>query len=122
KAEKKINTPIKDEIKVIIPIKAIGELNRNLKDEGSVSFKVGINQVLFDINGTLIATRVIEGELPNYNQVIPQPVQNRIKMNTQELLSSIRRATLLSTPDFQAVKFEIFTNKMIISKSTPDVG
>ena len=43
-------------------------------------------------------------------------------MNTQELLSSIRRANLLSTPDFQAIKFEVFSDKMVISKITPDIG
>jgi len=122
KMEKKINAPVKQDISVIIPIKAVMEISRNLNDEGTFSLIVGTNQVLFDIDGTLIATRMIEGEFPNYNQVIPKPTTNRIKMNTQELLSSIRRANLLTTPDFQAVKFEVFTDKMVVSKTTPDVG
>ncbi len=122
KIEKKLSGTIKKEIAVIIPIKAIQEISRNLQDEGTLSLLVGSNQVLFNINDVLIATRIIEGEFPNYNQVIPKPAKNRVKMNTQEVLSSIRRANLLSTPDFQAVKFEIFQNKLVISKSTPDVG
>lgn len=122
KIEKKLPAVIKKEIAVIIPIKAVQEIGRNLRDEGVLSMVVGANQVLFDVNDVLIATRIIEGEFPNYNQVIPKPAKNRIKMNTQEVLSSIRRANLLSTPDFQAVKFEIFPNKLVISKSTPDVG
>ena len=122
KIEKKLPVAIKKEVTVIIPIKAVQEINRNLLDEGTLSLIVGANQVLFDINDVLIATRIIEGEFPNYNQVIPKPAKNRITMNTQDVLSSIRRANLLSTPDFQAVKFEIFVNKLVISKSTPDVG
>jgi DNA polymerase-3 subunit beta len=122
KIEKKIGDPVKKDVAVIIPTKAIQEVGRNLKEEGEVSIIVGVNQVLFDIDGTLIATRIIEGEFPNYNQVIPKPVKNRITMNTQELLSSIRRANLLSTPDFQAIKFEVFSDKMVVSKTTPDVG
>ncbi|MCK5260247.1 MAG: DNA polymerase III subunit beta, partial [Candidatus Omnitrophica bacterium] len=122
KVEKKLETPVKKDVTVIIPTKAIQEINRNLKDEGEVSFIIGMNQVLFDIDGILIATRIIEGEFPNYNQVIPKPTKNRIKMNTQELLSSIRRANLLATADFQAVKFEVFSDKMVVSKTTPDVG
>lgn len=43
-------------------------------------------------------------------------------MNTRDFLSSIRRANLLSTPDFQVMKFEVFSNKLVISKSTPEVG
>lgn len=122
KSEKKLAIPIKKEISVIIPIKAVQEIARNLGDEGSVSFLTGTNQVLFDIDGVLVATRIIEGEFPNYNQVIPKPVSPTIKMKTQELLSAIRRANLLATPDFQAIKFEVFSDKLVISKTTPDVG
>ena len=120
--QKKLKTPIKKDASVIIPIKAVHEIVRNLKDEEDVSLVVGTNQVLFDLNGVLIATRIIEGEFPNYNQVIPKPVEKRLKIKTQDFLSSIRRANLLSTPDFQAIKFEVFNNKLVISKSTPDVG
>jgi len=122
KIEKDLKSSTKKNISVIIPIKAVQEISRNLHEEGNVSFVIGTNQVLFDISGVLIATRIIEGEFPNYNQVIPKPVENRIKMNTKEFLSSIRRANLLSTQDFQAVKFEVFSDKMVISKTTPDVG
>ena len=122
KIEKKLPVAVKKEVTVIIPIKAVQEISRNLRDEGTLSLIVGANQVLFTINDVLIATRIIEGEFPNYNQVIPEPAKNKITMNTQDVLSSIRRANLLSTPDFQAVKFEIFVNKLVISKSTPDVG
>jgi len=113
---------VKKDVSVIIPIKAINEILRNLKEEGSVSFIVGKNQVLFDVDGVLIATRIIEGEFPNYNQVIPKPTDNKVSLKRDQLLSSIRRANLLATPDFQAVKFEVFPDKMVVSKSTPDVG
>lgn len=122
KMDKKLAAPVKKEISIILPVKAVQEVSRNLKDEGELSFVVGTNQVLFDINDILIASRIIEGEFPNYNQVIPKPTGTKIKMNTQNLLSSIRRANLLSTPDFQAVKFEVFKDKLVISKITPEIG
>ena len=122
KADNKILTPTKKDISVIIPIKAIQEIFRNLQDEGHVSFILGNNQVLFDINGILIATRIIEGDFPNYNQVIPSPAAIKIKIHTQKFLSAIRRANLLATPDFQAIKLEVFTDKIVVSKITPDVG
>ncbi len=122
KIEKKLDAPLKKDVAVIIPLKAIQEIFRNLTDEGNISFITGTNQVLFDINGTLIASRIIEGEFPNYNQVIPKPVTPKIKVDTSAFLSAIRRANLLSTPDFQAIKFEVFTDKLVISKTTPDVG
>ena len=122
KIEKKILAPTKKDFTMIIPLKAVLEIVRNLKDNGNVSIVTGTNQVLFDIDGTLIATRIIEGEFPNYNQVIPKEVNPKIKIKTQDLLYAIRRANLLSTPDFQAIKFEVFTDKIVVSKTTPDVG
>ena len=119
---RKLLTAIKKPITVIIPLKAVLEIGRNLKTTGNVSIVTGTNQVLFDIDGILIATRIIEGEFPNYNQVIPQEITPKVNVQTQDLLSAIRRANLLATPDFQAVKFEIFTDKMVVSKTTPDVG
>lgn len=122
KIEKKLIHPAHKDFHIIIPVKAINEINRNLKDDGQVSIINGANQVLFNIDGVLIATRIIEGEFPNYKQVIPKEGNNKAKVRTQDLLSAIRRANLLATPDFQAIKFELFKDKLVISKTTPDVG
>jgi len=123
KIERKCATPTKKEIAVIIPFKAIQEIYRNLNDEeGQVSFITGTNQVLFDIDGILIATRLIEGDFPDYTRVIPKPAPTKIKMATQDFLSALKRANLLTTPDFQAIKVEVFSDKLVISKTTPDVG
>ena len=122
KIEKKLSTPSSKEVSVIIPNKAIQEVFRNLKDDGDISFIPSTNQVLFDVNSVLIATRIIEGEFPNYNQVIPKTTSPKIKVDTQAFLSAIRRANLLTTPDFQAIKFEVFLDKLVISKITPEVG
>ena len=120
--ERKLSTPTKKELNVIIPIKAVNELNRNLKDEGQVSIVMGTNQILFDIDSVLVVSRLIEGTFPNYLQVIPAPVEKKIRLSRGVFLAAIRRANLLATPDFQAIKLEVFKNKMVISKSTPDVG
>ncbi len=122
KMERKLLHPAHKEFHIIIPIKAIHEINRNLKDEGQVSIINGTTQVLFNIDGVLIATRIIEGEFPNYKQVIPKEIPHKVRLKTAHHLSAIRRANLLSTPDFQAVKFELFKDKLVISKSTPDIG
>jgi len=122
KVEKKIEKLLKNDISVIIPIKAVQEISRNLNDDGVLRFFVNKNQIMFDINNILIASRIIEGEFPNYNQVIPNKTGKKIILNRLEFLSSLKRANLLTTADFQAIKFEIFKDKMVISKSTPDIG
>ncbi len=122
KIEKKLVQAHAKDISVILPIKAIGEISRNLKDSGNCSLICSTNQVLFNIDGILIATRIIEGEFPNYKQVIPKEIPTKVRIKTADLLAAIRRSNLLATPDFQAVKFELFKDKLVVSKATPDVG
>jgi len=122
KIENKIEQAIKEDISLIIPAKAVQEIFRNLKEEGMVAMIRSANQILFDIDGIFIVSRIIDGEFPNYQQVIPPSAPTKIKVNRENLLYAIRRANLLATPDFQAIKFEVFKDKFVISKTTPDIG
>ncbi len=121
-AEKKLLVEVDVDLSVIVPTKTVHELNRNLKDNGELLLMVGNNQLLFDLGEVVILSRLIEGEFPDYKQVIPPHSENVMKVDRSQLLLAVRRAALLSTPDYQAVKLEVFKNKLVISKSTPDVG
>ena len=121
-AERKLTVDADIEISIIVPIKTIQELSRNLKEAGELSFMVSNNQALFDLGEVAIVSRLIEGEFPDYKQVVPAPSENKMKVDRNQLLLAIKRAALLSTQDYQAVKLEVFKNKLAISKSTPDVG
>ncbi len=121
-AEKKITQNLNQDISIIVPIKTIYELNRNLKDSGELSIILSNNQVLFDLGDVVIISRLIEGEFPDYHQVVPAVSNIKFKINREQFLLAIKRAALLSTVDYQAVKLEVFKNKLVVSKSTPDVG
>lgn len=110
------------EIEVVIPIKTIHELMRNLSDEGEVSVVLSENQVMFDLKEAVIISRLIEGEFPDYQQVIPSGWDNKLVINREQFLLAIKRASLLSTLDHPEVKLELFSGKVIVSKSTPDLG
>lgn len=120
--EKKIQQTIERDIRFIVPIKTIHELNRNLKNEGDLSLILGGNQMLFDLGKIVIISRLIEGEFPDYQQVIPAVSDNKMRIERELFLLAVKRAALLSTIDYQAVKLELFKNKLVVSKSTPDVG
>ncbi len=110
------------EKKVIIPTKTAQELSRILDDENSVKISFGENQIFFDLGKTKIISRLIEGEFPNYEQVIPEEIKEKIKVNKTSLLSAARRASLFTNQDSLAVKLDISKNKMVISKNAPYTG
>lgn len=120
--EKKLSWNIDKDIHIIVPLKTIHELNRNLKDVGELSLILSHNQVLFDLGNVVVISRLIEGEFPDYQQVVPPTSDNKIRIDRTQFLLAIRRAALLATPDYQAVKLEVFKDKLVVSKSTPDVG
>jgi len=120
--ERKLKQDIDKDVHIIVPIKTIHELNRNLQEQGELSLILGNNQVLFDLGRVVIISRLIEGEFPDYRQVVPPPSEHKIKIERTQFLLAVRRAALLSTPDYQAVKLEAFKNKLVVSKSTPDIG
>lgn len=120
--DKKLKQELDKNINFIIPIKTIHELNRNLQEDGELSLILGSNQVLFDLGNVVVISRLIEGEFPDYKQVVPPATNNKMKIGRNDFLLAVRRASLLSTPDYQAVKLEVFKNKLVVSKSTPDIG
>jgi len=107
---------------VIIPSKTIYELNRILGDEGDVKIIFSENQVKFDLKNITIISRLIEGDFPNYEQVVPKEPQEKIMIQRNQFLDGIKRAALFTTQDSQSVKFEILKNKIVVSKSSPNIG
>lgn len=107
---------------IIVPSKTIYELARILGDEGDVKIIFGENQVKFDLNNTTIISRLIEGDFPDYEQVVPKEPQEKIMIQRAQFLDGIKRAALLTTQDSQSVKFEILKNKIVVSKSSPNIG
>jgi len=107
---------------IIVPLKTIQELNRLLKEEGMVKIIQSENQVCFELNGLTIISRLIEGEFPNYRQVIPEEKRNKLKIKREPFLQAIRRASLFTTAESLSVKLEIFKEKIVISKIVPEIG
>jgi len=101
--EKKIN------IAVIIPSKAIREVERLLVTEGlgadTVKVSVTENQVAFKVGETVIISRLIDGHFPNYDQVIPKSADIRVQLAAKDLLTMTQRAALGSGDRGGAVKF-----------------
>ena len=66
--------------------------------------------------------RLIEGEFPNYQQVIPKEMGAQVLLNADLLIQALRRVVLLSSERSRAVKFELTESQLVISSNNPDLG
>ncbi len=110
------------EYQAIIPTKTIHELHRLLGADEIVKISFGNNQVKFDLGPTTIISRTIEGEFPDYEQVIPPEAPTKAKLPREALLLAIRRASLWTTQESQSIKFDLAKDKLVVSKQTPELG
>ena len=114
--------PRSQEIEVIIPTKAVLELQRLVKEEGDVKLSIGENQIAFELNDALLVSKLIEGNYPNYRQVIPSEAKERITLEREIFLNAVRRVSLLASEKSNSVKLIFSKGNMDIVAVTPDVG
>jgi DNA polymerase-3 subunit beta len=119
-----INQPeLVSKISFILPIKAVSELHKLLKEkENEIYLAVEENKVTFDLKDTQFIARPLEGEFPNYSQYIPKESKDVLTVDRKQLLFALKRASVLSTADYQGVKLELKKNNLTISKNTPQLG
>lgn len=120
--EKELPSPCAFKKEAIVPTKAIQELVRNLQDEGQVQITFSENQIAFQFNNATVVSRLIEGQFPDYEQVIPKEGKSRIVLDREKFLWAAKRVSILTSPDSQSIKIELFKNKLIFSKHSPDMG
>jgi len=77
---------------------------------------------LFGFNGTTITARLIEEKYPNYESVIPQDNNKELRINTAELLSSIRRTALYASSATHQVRLSLSKNTIVVSAEDADFG
>jgi len=111
----------------IVPTKAINELNRLLQPKGEVTVKFSENQALFELKGesgysVVLITKLVEGNYPNYNQVIPAEATERVGLGREEFLQALRRAEIMTSEKSNSVKLTFSKNNLTITANTPEVG
>ncbi len=109
---------------VIIPRKGLAELKRLVDEEDADEIELGFegSNGLVRKKGVTLVMRLIEGEFPNYRQVIPRETTQQLVMPTEGLLHSLRRVALLSSERSRAVKLELSNGTLRLSSNNPDLG
>jgi DNA polymerase-3 subunit beta len=114
--------PRSHEADIIVPTKAVTELQRLLADDGDVKISVSTGQIAFDLNNTLLVSKLIEGNYPNYKQVIPSEAKERVTLERETFLNSLRRVSLLASDKSNSIKLNFSKNNIEITANTPEVG
>ncbi len=114
--------PASHETDVIIPTKAVQELQRLLGDAGDVIVRLSESQISFSIGDSLLCSKLIEGNYPNYRQVIPGDSNERVVISREALLETVRRVSLLSSDKSNSVKLVFSENRIEVTANSPDVG
>jgi DNA polymerase-3 subunit beta len=126
-ADEEVDVPETSHGEFIVPSKAVNELTRLMQEKGNVEIKFAENQAAFTLTdekglSVLVITKLIEGNYPNYKQVIPSEVKERISLMREEFLHALRRAEIMTSEKANSVKLAFGKNNLAITANSPDVG
>ncbi len=111
------------EAKALVPERALSEAGRAAAgdEKGEVEILLGQSQAAFRVGTLRLTTRLIDGEFPNYRQLLPEPGENRLSANRQDLLEAVRRVGLLAR-ESSPVRLELNALGVRLTSSSPDLG
>lgn len=135
----KIESLLTEGVEVIIPYRALSELSRLLLDnkEVFIEVRIGEKQILFILfpdgqkNSIRIYSRLIEGQFPDYHQIIPDSFKTEIKVNTKDFMDKMERISLFVREDLNTVKMEAINKtgdqkeercEIILKAESPSTG
>ena len=107
---------------VIIPIKAAAQLRNMLPGSDAVKISIHDSRIAFEAGDTILVSRLIEGEYPDYAKVIPEESGIKLTIDTQRLLSVCKRVATMANPKLPGVKIEATGEILKMSSSTPEYG
>jgi DNA polymerase-3 subunit beta len=131
---KKLEVPKESEGSLILPLKTVNELLRISGSDSSVKISFNQRQVAFDVQvteedsstglvgGIYMVSKVVEGQYPNYQQVIPSHVEHRIKIERELMMECIKRSALMVSDNNQSVTFKMANNLLEINGKSHEYG
>ena len=107
--------------KVLVPSRALQELQRVLGGSEELQVRLGARDAVFESGGTRLTTRLIEGEYPNYRNLLPSSYPNVLTVGREALLEALRRVKILAQ-DATPVRLHLGGDTLGLSAITQDVG
>ena len=116
---------VSEEIKVIVPKKAMGELHRMISetaDADKIGFARDDNHLFFDMGKRLLTSRLLTGQFPNYEAVLPRSNDRMFTINRDEIMAAVRRVAILSDERSRTVKLALTNGAIEVTASHSDLG
>jgi DNA polymerase-3 subunit beta len=118
-------TGLNGEVRVLIPKKAMDEVEKLASGEGSeaqIDFAKDESHLFFQIGERLLISRILTGQFPNYEAVLPRDNNKSVVLERAELTDAVRRVSQLADQRSHAVKFAVSNEGVEISASSPEYG
>jgi DNA polymerase III subunit beta len=121
--ETTLEAPLSRGFEVNVPARALQELARiaSHAEEQELSVSVRQNQVLFVLDGVILSSRLIDGQFPNYRQLLPESFEHELRVAGTELTDVVRRISLLAQKN-APLRLTFDAGELTVSAQTPDVG
>ncbi len=119
--ETALEDPIAGSFQANVPARALQELARIAHQAEELTVSARQNQIVFEVDGILLTSRLIDGQFPNYRQLMPESVEHELRLSTTELADVVRRVSLLAQKN-APLRLAFSQGQLTISAQTPDVG
>lgn len=118
-----LESAVGGELEANIPARALRELARIVAAEGTEAVSVGLlpNQAVFEAGPILLNTRLIDGQFPNFRQLLPESYEHDVRLERPEFLDVVRRVSQLAQRN-APLRLAFSSGELKVSASTPDVG
>ncbi|MGH2913201.1 MAG: DNA polymerase III subunit beta, partial [Solirubrobacteraceae bacterium] len=118
-----LHLPLEGTIEANVPARALQELARIAQsvEEPELAVSLGQNQVVFEIGDIVLSSRLIDGQFPNYRQLLPESVEHELRLSSAEITDVVRRISLLAQKN-APLRLGFAEGELTVSAQTPDVG
>lgn len=118
-----LDSALEGTIEANVPARALQELARIAQagDEPELAVSLGQNQVVFEVGDIVLSSRLIDGQFPNYRQLLPESVEHELRLSSAEIADVVRRISLLAQKN-APLRMSFSEGELTVSAQTPDVG
>jgi DNA polymerase-3 subunit beta len=121
--ETTLESPLESGFEANVPARALEELRAVVASTGAEQIRIGVraNQVVFEAGGAVLSSRLIDGQFPNYRQLLPETYEHELRIGGEELGDVVKRISLMAQKN-APLRLSFIEGELTVSAQTPDVG